>query len=50
MNNTITITKEGRYYKCRNYPFINDSWFHHEKLEDVKNYYIERGYNIQVTI
>jgi len=51
MENTVTIRKDGKHYYCTNRQhFINDYWFHHEKLEDVKNFYIKKGFKLDVQI
>ena len=49
MENTVTIRKDGRHYYCTNREhFINDSWFHHEELKDVKKYYVDKGYEVKI--
>ena len=52
-SNKVTIRKQGRYYRCTNesmFNNINDSWFHHEKLEDIKNHYINRGFQVTIEL
>jgi len=49
MTNKVTIRKDGRHYYCTNREhLINDSWFHHEDLKDVKKYYVDKGYEVEI--
>jgi len=53
MTNTITIRKEGKHFICTNnqaFNNINDSWFHHENIQDIKKYYVDKGYKVEIKI
>jgi len=51
MENTVTIEKVGKQYFCKNYQAfnnINDTWFHHENIKDIKKYYVDKGYKVKI--
>ncbi len=45
----LTKTENGKHYRfsCPQY-MVSESWFHHERLNDCINDYIDRGFIVQI--
>lgn len=47
----LSKKKNGRHYYFRSFIppyFVNETWFHHERLNDCINDYIDRGFIVQI--